>query len=148
LPRFTLPARRTAALLAVLALPVGALVACGDDGSSADTTTTAAGAPEGHQAPMEEVLASLPTIKEAGAAAATAAADGDFDAALAKYEEMHGVWQDVEGTIKATDLDTYEAIETAQGLIKDGGEAQNAERVSQGADDQAAAIDSFIAANS
>jgi hypothetical protein len=149
LPTYTAPARRTTALLAVLVLGLGALAACGDDStSSGDTTTTAAGTPEDHEAPIEEVLAGLPTIKEAGSAAATAAADGDFDAALAKYEEMHEVWEEVEGTIKATDLDAYEAIETAQGLIKDGAESENAERVSQGADDQAAAIDAFISANS
>ena len=50
--------------------------------------------------------------------------------------------------MKDTDDDTYEAIETAQGLIKDGAENENAERVRQGADDQAEAIDAFIAANS
>ena len=43
----------------------------------------------------------------------------------------------IEGTIKDTDPDIYERIETAQGLIKDGAENDNAERIQQGADDQA-----------
>jgi hypothetical protein len=104
LPIPTIP-RRTVALLALVALSLGALAACGDDSSSGGTTTT--GAPEEQQAPMDEVLAGLPTIKQAGTAAATAAADGDFDAALAKFDELHEVWEEVEGTIKATDTDAY-----------------------------------------
>ena len=39
-------------------------------------------------------------------------------------------------------------IETAQSLIKDGGENENAERVATGVADQADAIASFIAGNS
>jgi hypothetical protein len=129
------------------ALGLGALAACGGDDSSADESTSTTGSPEDVKAPMEEVLAGLPTISAAGTAAATAAEAGDFDAALSSYDELHEVWEEVEGTIKDTDEDTYEAIETAQGLIKDGAENENAERVSQGATDQAAAIDDFIAAN-
>jgi hypothetical protein len=58
------------------------------------------------------------------------------------------VWEEVEGTVKATDRDLYESIETAQGLIKDGGESEDAERVSTGVADQEAAISSFVEANS
>lgn len=149
MPTTTFPSRRAAALIAVAALGLGGLAACGDDSASDGATTTAGeGSPEENKATMDEVLAGLPTIKDAGASAATAAADGDFEAALTAYADMHDVWEEVEGTIKDTDLDAYEAIETAQGLIKDGGESENAERVNQGADDQAAAIDAFIAANS
>lgn len=148
---FTSPTWRVATLGLTLTLGLGTLAACGDDGdtsSESTTTTTGAGSPEEHKASMEEVLAGLPTIKEAGAAAATAAAADDFETALAAYEEMHEVWEEVEGTIKDTDPDTYEAIERAQGLIKDGAENDNAERVSQGAEDQATVIDAFIEANS
>jgi hypothetical protein len=150
LQTFTDPARRTTAFAVAVTLSLGALAACGDDSndSSGATTTTAAGTPEDHEAPMDEVLAGLATIKEGGTAAATAAADGDFDAALAAFDDLHDVWEEVEGTVKATNVDAYEAIETAQGLIKDGAETENVERVSQGADDQAAAIVAFIAANS
>ena len=94
---------------------------------------------------MEEVLAQLPDILAAGEAAGAAAEEGDFDAVLAQYEELHEVWEEVEGTIKATDLDIYEEIETAQSLIKDGGENEDAERVATGVADQADAVNSFIA---
>lgn len=151
MPPFTSPSRRRAAGLAlVLALGVTGLAACGDDddaSSESSTTTTGEGSPEDVKAPMAEVLAGLPGISEAGQTAASAAEAGDFDAALAAYEALHEIWEEVEGTIKDTDLDTYEAIETAQGLIKDGAESENAERVAQGAADQTEAIEAFIAAN-
>jgi hypothetical protein len=150
LPIATSPIRRAAGLALVVTLGFGTLAACSDDdaGSSERTTTTAgAGSPEDHKASMEDVLAGLPDIKAAGEAAAAAAADGDFDTALSEYDDLHEVWEEVEGTIKDTDLDAYEAIETAQGLIKDGAENENADRVSQGADDQGAAIDAFVEAN-
>jgi hypothetical protein len=136
----------------VLAVGVGGLAACGDDDdtSSQDGTTTTAGegSPEDVKVPLEAVLAGLPGIKQAGNTAATVAAGGDFDTALGLYDDLHKAWQGLEGTLKDTDVDAYEAIETAQGLIKDGAENENAERVAQGAAAQAEAIDAFIAANS
>jgi ABC-type glycerol-3-phosphate transport system substrate-binding protein len=149
-PSFTPRPHRAATLVLALTFGVAALAACGDDeATSAEgtTTTAAAGSPEEHKAPMEEVLAGLSTIQQAGEAAATAAEDGDFETALAEYEELHEVWEEVEGTIKDTDPDAYEAIETANGLIKDGAENENADRVRQGADDLAAEIDAFVEAN-
>lgn len=147
MPIITTPAWRVATVALTLTLGFGSLAACGNDDSSSESTTTAAAAPEEHKAPMSEVLTGLGSIKETGAAAAEAAAAGDFDAALAGYDELHEVWEEVEGTVKDTDVDAYEAIETANGLIKDGAESDNAERVSQGATDLAAAIDAFIEAN-
>lgn len=149
---FTSPARRRAAGLAmVLALGVGGLAACGDDddASSEDSTTTTAGegSPEDVKVSLAAVLAGLPGIKQAGNAAAAVAESGDFDAALDLYDDLHEAWEGVEGTLKDTDEDAYEAIETAQGLIRDGAENENAERVAEGAEAQAEAIDAFIAAN-
>ena len=143
------PARRAAGLALTLALGIGALAACGsDDDTPAGSDATEAGSPEDHKAPMEEVLAGLPKIKAAGDEAATAAAAGDFDAALASYDELREIWEEVEGTIKDTDRDVYEAMETAQSLIKDGAENDDPDRVAQGAEAQATAIDEFVAANS
>lgn len=141
--------RRTAAFALALTLGAGLLAACGDDDepTADDGTEQETGSPEDHKAPMEEVVAQLPTMREAGDAAAAAAAEGDFEAALAEYEELHEIWEEVEGTVKDTDLDAYEAIETAQGLIKDGAESEDAERVAQGAADQAEAVEAFLAAN-
>jgi outer membrane murein-binding lipoprotein Lpp len=142
------PRRTPRLLVAAVVLVSGLLAACGsddDDATGATDTTTASGYVE---IPIEEVLAGLPAIVAAGEAADEAAQAGDFDAVLAEYEELHEVWEEVEGTIKATDRDHYEAIETAQSLIKDGGENEDADRVATGVADQAAAIDSFIAGNS
>ena len=135
--------QRTLAAAAVGLLALGGLAACGDDDDAGtDTQTTS---PEDVKAPMSEVLAGLPQLVDHANAAASAGAIGDYTKALAEYEELHEVWEEIEGTIKDTDLDIYERIETAQGLIKDGAENDNAERIQQGADDQKAAVDEFAA---
>ena len=141
-------ARRATALAAVALLSLGGLAACGDDDDTGSDDAADEVTPEDVKVPMSEVLAGLPGIVEHGNAAASAGATGDYTTALAEYEELHEAWEGVEGTIKDTDPDTYERMETAQGLIKDGAENDNAERIQQGADDQSAAAGEFIAANS
>jgi hypothetical protein len=136
---------RTLAAASIGLLALGGLAACGDDDTSTDTETTS---PEDVKAPMSEVLAGLPVMVEHGGKAAAAAASGDYTKALAEYEELHEIWEGIEGTIKDTDLDIYERIETAQGLIKDGAENDNGERIQQGADDQELAAAEFIADHS
>jgi Ribonuclease G/E len=133
-------------LAVVLCLLTGAMfvAACSDDSSG---ETTSEQTPEDVKAPISEVLTKLPTMVEGGDKAKTAAADGDFEAAAEEFDELHEVWEEVEGTVKDRDADLYEQIETAQGLIKDGAESKNAERVATGADDQAAAVQQFIDAN-
>ncbi len=143
-----MPRPRSLALAAVFALGLGSLGACGDD----DDAGTVEGddteqAPEDVKVPMAEVLAGLPGLVEHGNEAASLANLADYQGALDEYEELHELWEGIEGTIKDTDRDIYERIETAQGLIKDGAENDNAERVQQGADDQAAAVADFQAAN-
>lgn len=137
--------RRAVAIASVALLGMlGA--ACGDDtddGSGATTTLS----PEDIKVPLADVVAGLPALESGGAAAATAAAAGDFQAAIDAYDALHERWEGIEGTLKDTDPDAYEAIETAQGLMRDGAENENAERVADGAADQAAAIQAFIAAN-
>jgi hypothetical protein len=118
---------------------------CGSDDDGA-TATTAASSYE--EIPMSEVLAGLPDLVASAEAALAAAEAGDFDATLDHYDELHEVWERVEGTIKATDLDRYEEIETAQSLIKDGGENEDAARVAKGVADQRAAVDAFVQENS
>ena len=140
--------RRFAGLALVGVLGAASLLAaCGDDDDST-SDTTAATTPEDVQAPMDEVLTGLDEILGYAEEADAAAAEGDFDAVLSKYEELHEVWEEVEGTVKSTDRDIYESIETAQSLIKDGGENEDADRVSTGVADQEAAISSFVEANS
>lgn len=139
--------RRTLALIAVVALGATFLGACGDDDDAKTTDTEQESTPEDVMAPMDEVLAGLPTLKDHAAAAAAAAAAGDYDGALEEYEELHEVWESIEGTIKTTDVEIYERIETAQALIKDGAENDDAERVQLGVDNQAAAVDEFATAN-
>ena len=145
MPRPTL--RRLVALTGVVALGLGALGACGDD-DDAGSDDGAASSTTGYElVPMSEVLAGLPTLVEHGTKAASLGNTGDFTGALAEYEELHELWEEIEGTVKDTDRDLYERFETAQGLIKDGAENDDAERIQQGADDQAAAAAEFSAAN-
>ena len=135
---------RFVAVFACLVVAAVSFVACSDD-SSGDSETTKT--PEDIQAPMSEVVAKLPTMVAGGDAAKAAAAAGDFDKASEEFDELHEIWEEVEGTVKSTDSDIYERIETAQGLIKDGAETKKADRVATGAADQAAAVQEFIAAN-
>lgn len=135
---------RLAAVLACLLAAVTFVAAC-DSGS--DEATSKQTTPEEVRAPMSDVLTKLPNMVKEGNEAKSAAAAGDFETALSKYEELHEVWEEVEGTVKAEDADLYERIETAQGLIKDGAENENSARVSTGAADQATAVQQFIDAN-
>ena len=136
---------RFAALPACLLATVMFVAAC-DDGSSGEAKSTQT-TPEEVKAPMAEVLTKLPTMVTEANEAKTAAADADFATAASKFEELHEIWEEVEGTVKAEDADIYERIETAQGLIKDGAENENASRVATGAADQATAVQQFIDAN-
>ena len=141
------PRRRFTGLALAGALGATSLLAaCGDD-DDASSDTTAATAPEDVQAPMDEVLTGLDQMLGYADEAEAAAAEGDFDKVLTEYDELHEVWEDVEGTVKATDRDLYEEIETAQGLIKDGGESEDAERVATGVADQKTAVTTFVEAN-
>lgn len=137
--------RRAVAIAAVALFTVVGVAACGDDSGSDKAGDKSSG--EYEKVPMSEVLAGLPVMVGHGRAAASAAAQGDYTTALAEYDELHEIWEEIEGTVKDTDRDIYERIETAQGLIKDGAENDNAERIEQGADDQAEAADEFAAAN-
>lgn len=139
----TTPRRAVAIASVALLGMLGA--ACGDDADDGAGATTLS--PEDIKVPLADVVAGLPALESGGAAAATAAAAGDFQAAIDAYDALHELWEGIEGTLKDTDPDAYEAIETAQGLMRDGAENENAERVADGAADQAAAIQAFIAAN-
>jgi hypothetical protein len=141
----SLQGRRRAAVALVAGLGLsGLLAACGDSdgGSSSATTTTAY-----EQVPMAEALTGLSEMLEAATNANAAAAAADFPSVLEHFEHLHGVWEEVEGTVKATDPDLYEAIETAQSLIKDGGENEDATRVATGVLGQAEAVATFIDEN-
>jgi len=137
----------TAPALAGLLLAAALGAGCGDDdGGDADAPTTEITSSY-EEIPMAEVLTRLPALLAAGDAAGAAAEQGDFDAVLAEYDELHDVWVVVEGTIKATDRELYSGIETAQSLIKDGGENEDADRVAAGVRDQADLVGIFVEGN-
>jgi hypothetical protein len=138
--------RRAFAMSAIGLLALGSLAACGDDSTADDTSDSIA--PEDVKVPLDQVLDDLPEIVEHGNKAAAAANSGDFATAATEYHELHEGWEAIEGTIKDLDADAYVDFETAQGLIKDGADHKNAERVQQGADDQSDAASAFLAAHS
>lgn len=143
-----LPGSRSRRAVALTATLVGlALVGTGCSGGSDESSSSTAPSPESVTVPMNDALAGLDIVAEGGNAAAAAAADSDFDTALTAYDQMHSEWERVEGTVKATDPDAYESMETAQGLMRDGIEVDNADRVEQGAVDQRDAITVFIDEN-
>lgn len=131
--------------VAVLIALGSLLVACGsDDASSSDTTSRESSYEE---IPMSEVLEGLPAMLAAADEAQAAADADDFDGVLASYDDLHEVWEEVEGTVKATDRDLYEQIESAQSLIKDGGESADTSRVTTGVQQQADAVATFVDEN-
>jgi hypothetical protein len=136
--------RRAVAMASLATFGVGLLGACGKDNPSSSTTTLT---PEEVTAPMADVLVGLPQMVILGNKAASDGQVGAFDDADAETGKIEDVWKTVEGTVKATDQNTYEKIETAQGLIKDGAQAHNADRIQQGAQQQSDAVDAFIAAH-
>lgn len=141
----TSPRRPTLGLALALALGVAPLLAaCGSDDATTSTTTSTTAASGYEEIPMADVLVALPAMLAAGEAADAAAAAGHFDEVLTEYDVMHEVWEEVEGTIKATDRDLYEEIETAQSLVTDGGETENEQRVATGVRDQATAVEAFV----
>ncbi|MSO86198.1 MAG: hypothetical protein EXQ71_01600 [Acidimicrobiia bacterium] len=125
----------------------GVSAGCSQGSTDAVESTVATPAPESVTVPMVDALAGLAAVDDGGTAAVVAATAGEYDAALVAYEQMHSEWEKVEGTVKDTDPDAYEAIETAQGLMRDGIESDNADRVGQGAVDQSDAITSFTDGN-
>ena len=138
---------RSVALAAALMSIAGVSAGCAPGSDETVESTVATPAPESVTVPMVDALAGLAAVDEAGAAAVAAATAGDYDAALVAYDQMHGEWEKVEGTVKDTDPGAYEAIETAQGLMRDGIESDNADRVGQGGRDQNDAITSFTDGN-
>ena len=138
------PRSRFLAVMACVFVAASFLVACGDNSSG---ETKSEETPEDVKAPISAVLSKLPSMVDSGNAAKSAAARGDFAAAAKQFDELHEIWEQVEGTVKDKDAEIYERIETAQGLITDGTENKNAERVATGASDQAAAVQEFIGAN-
>ena len=112
-------------LVGALALGATSLASCSDDEpAKASANATSSTTPEEVKAPLTEVVVKLPKMLAGGAAAADAAAAGEFDTASEEYDELHEVWEEVEGTVKDTDRDLYEEIETAQGLIRTGPRAR------------------------
>ena len=145
--RFRGSVLRRLLLVAALLLAIGSLAACGDDDGDGDKAATASTRPEDVKAFLSEVLAKLPRMVAGGETAAAAATKGDFDQASQQYDELHEIWEEVERRVKDADLAIYEKIETAQGLIRDGAESKNLNRVKRGAKDQAEAVKAFIVGN-
>lgn len=135
--------RRALAVGTLASLLVGP-AACGGDDEGSDTSTTLA--PEYVKVPMSEVLAGIPQLVAHADAASSAAATGDYTTAQAEFAQLLDVWFTIEGTIKETDPEMYRRFETAQSLINNGAETDNAERIQIGADDQEAVADEFVAA--
>ena len=106
LPRRRVGTRFVAAVACIIAA-AAFVTACGDDSPSESSITR----PEDVKAPMPEVLSKLPTMVDLGNEAKAAAASGDFTKAEDEYEELHEIWEAVEGTVKDTDADIYEQIE-------------------------------------
>jgi hypothetical protein len=122
------------------------LAACGgSDGRAEGSPQKPVTRPEDVIAPLAEVLSKLPALVELGNTVKTQAAAGDYGGASGTLESLENLWFEVEGAVGDSDRNAYEAIETAQGLLRDGVQTRKADRVAKGAADQATSIQQFLA---
>jgi len=136
--------RFTVGLLVLLSLTFVGAACGGDDDSSSATTTTA---PEEARASDAAVAAGLHAITGIGDDIAAAVQAGDSAKAADLVEKIEPAWQEIEGTIKANDEDTYLAFEdafAAIGLAVKDGDGTKASTV---AGDIRTAADSYLEAH-
>lgn len=135
---------RFVVVVAAAALLTGACGGKDDTGGTKGPATTTAPRPEDVIAPLTEVKLKLPALITLGNQAAAQAQAGDWETAGDTYDSLINVWFEVEGAVGDQDRDIYERAETAQGLISDGVDVKNVDRVATGAADQAAALQQFL----
>jgi hypothetical protein len=112
-----------------------------EDGGAVTTT-----APEDRRASDAEVAAGLEKI--AGIATDIAGAAGtDTDRATALADGIEPVWQEIEGTIKANDEDTYLAFEDAFAVLEGAAADGDAAAAGKGAAAVTEAKDTYLAAH-
>jgi hypothetical protein len=127
---------RLAVVLATLALFAGA---CGND-----TDTESKAAPEEKRTSAADVASGLAKI-DASAKAVAAQAGTD----KAKAEEASGqiepVWEDIEGTVKANDQETYLTFEDNFALLENAAKDGDAAKASTAAAGVSKAVSDYVA---
>jgi hypothetical protein len=133
--------------LAVLGLAATlALGACSSSGSDGDGSQpsgrTSASAPEDRTTSATAVAAGLAALKTLADKISDATAKSAA-AGKAAAEALEGLWEPIEGTVKAHSADTYLAIEDAFANLESGVK----EKAASGAADLKAAVDEYLSDN-
>ena len=139
--------RRSIGLQTVLAtVVVGvSLSACGSDSAKVQATTTSSGSTY-EVVPDAQVTAGLKKVRSF-AAVIESQAPNDTKAAEATFGELHEVWEEIEGTVRAKEKQQYLDLEDALGGIKLGVQEKKLDRVTSGVADLNSALDAYLSAH-
>lgn len=129
-----------ASMTAALAVSGCSSSSSGGESDSSETTSEYAIVPDA------EVTAGLAKVRTMAAEIKSLVAT-DKKAAEARFTELHEVWEEVEGTIKKNDKNSYLNIEDAMGEIKGGVQSDKADRVERGVTDLSTAMDTYLKAH-
>lgn len=135
---------RRRAVLVMVPLVLGEVVACGGDnrGSSATTAAAATTTPEQRQSTDAAVAAGLKGLAALVDAAAAKVATGDGTAA---FEPVEASWQTFEGTVRAKEPDIYLAIEDGFANLTNAIDAKDVAKAAEAKTAIAAAADQYLA---
>jgi hypothetical protein len=127
---------RLAVVLAAVGLFVGAC--------STDSDTESKAAPEDKRATAAEVATGLAQI-DTSAKAVAAQAGTDKSKANEASEQIEPVWEDIEGTIKANDKDSYLAFEDNFALLENAANDGDAGKAATAAAGVSRAVSEYLA---
>jgi hypothetical protein len=134
------------ALAAVAALTVaaGACSSSSDKGSAPTSTASSSVAPEDVRAPDAQVAAGLTQIKTISGQVAQLTAT---DKATAKQvdDQIEPAWEQIEGTVKANDPDTYLTFEDSFADLEQAVDSGNAAKAQQTASTVSTTVDAYVA---
>ena len=132
-------------LAAVAALTVMAgACSSSDKGSAPTSTASSSAAPEDVRAPDAQVAAGLGQIKTIANQVAQLTAT---DKATAKQvdDQIEPAWQQIEGTVKANDPDTYLTFEDSFADLEQAVDSGDAAKAQQTASTVSATVDAYVA---
>lgn len=122
-----------------------AVIGCSSDSKSTTSATTAStsSAPEDNRASAADVAKGLKDID--AVAKAMVAAGSDKAKLKAEDERIEPIWEEIEGTIKANDQDTYITFEDTFAVLEKAAEDGDAASAKSGSDKVSATVTAYLA---
>jgi hypothetical protein len=132
--------------LAVAILAAVGLAACGGDDDDSGSSTSTPTAPEDRRASDADVADGLHKI-DGVVTDAAAALESDPGRAKDLEEQIEPTWEEIEGTIKANDQDTYLTFEDSFALLGNAIDDKDTTKADKAATDVSATVSSYLAAH-